>query len=72
MAHNLQSPSNIASYLVILFVHLYVSFVNYNRATYLSLIPKGDIKIAAVPTLMLPQPPSQYTCHGDSVTGPLV
>jgi hypothetical protein len=71
MAHNLRRPSNTASYSVILLIHLYVSFVNCNSVAYLNLILEGDIKIVATHAV-LPQAPSQYTCHDESVIDPSV
>jgi hypothetical protein len=35
-------------------------------------MPEGDIKIAAAPAPETHQAPSQYTCHGVSITGPSV
>jgi hypothetical protein len=53
-------------------VHLSISLVICSRVTYLSLTPKGDIKIVEAPAPALPQAPSQYTSHGDSGTRPLI
>jgi hypothetical protein len=39
MVRSLGSPSNTASYLAMLFVHLSISFVNYRHAAYLNLMP---------------------------------
>jgi hypothetical protein len=72
MTHSLRSPNNTASYLAILFVHLFFSFVNCNRVAYLSLMSEGDTRIVAALAPALPQAPSQYTYHYVSVTGPSV
>jgi hypothetical protein len=72
ITHSLRSPSNTTSYSAILLVHLSMSLVNWRRAAYLNLMPEGEIRIAAAPTPVQPQAPSQYTCHGVSVMGPSV
>jgi hypothetical protein len=51
MSHSFWSPNSTASYLAILFMHLFVSLVNCSRAMYLNLIPRGDIKIIEAPAL---------------------
>jgi hypothetical protein len=53
MAHSLLSPNNTASYSAMLLLHLTVSVVNCKCTTYLSLMPKGDIKIVATPAPVL-------------------
>jgi hypothetical protein len=72
MAHSLRSPSNTTSYSAILFVHLYVSFVNCRHAAYLSLMPESDTMTVVAPAPVLLQAPSQYTCYGMLETGPSV
>jgi hypothetical protein len=47
MAHNLRSPNKIASYSVILLVHLSTLLLNYNLDAYRNLIPGGEVNIAA-------------------------
>jgi hypothetical protein len=49
-------------------LHLSTSAVNYNSATYLSLMPEGDFSIVVALAPKTPQAPSQYTCHGVSTT----
>jgi hypothetical protein len=68
MAHSLQSPSSTALYSAVLFMHLSTSLMNIRCAAYLSLMPEGEIRIAIAPALVPPQTPSQYICHGVSVT----
>jgi hypothetical protein len=53
-------------------LHLSISAVNYSCATYLSLMPEGDISIAAAPALEVHQAPSQCTSHGVSIIIPSV
>jgi hypothetical protein len=55
-----------------LLLHLFVSVVNCNHMAYLSLMPKGDIRIVTALAPNLPKAPSHYTCHGISITGPSV
>jgi hypothetical protein len=59
-----------ASYSMILFVHLSISLVNYNLAAYLSLILYGEISMAVAPAPTLPQALSQHISHGDLGIGP--
>jgi hypothetical protein len=66
IARNLRNPNNIASYSAMLLLHLSIYAVNYKHAVYLSLMPEGDIRIAAAPAL------SQYTCHSVSIIEPSV
>jgi hypothetical protein len=53
----------IALYSVLLFVHW-----NSSLATYLSLMPDGEVRIVAISSLANPQAPSMCTIHIGSVT----
>jgi hypothetical protein len=72
IARNLRRPSNTASYSAIFLMQLFVSAVNCSHTAYLSLMPEGEISIAAVLALETPQALSQCTCHGVSNTMPSV
>jgi hypothetical protein len=54
IAHNLRMLSNTASYSTMLLLLLSVSVVNCKHTTYLSLMPEGDIRIAAA---LVPETP---------------
>jgi hypothetical protein len=47
-----------ASYSTILLVHLSKSIVKLNRATYLYLAPKGEVRTTTAPATLCPQAPS--------------
>jgi hypothetical protein len=66
----LRRPSSTASYSAILLLHLSVSAMDCSHATYLSLMPEGDINIAAASAPVVHQAMSQCTCHGVSITIP--
>jgi hypothetical protein len=72
IARSLRRPNSIASYSAMLLLHLSTSTVNCSHAAYLSLMPEGDVSIAAAPASETPQAPSQYTCHDVSTTVPSV
>jgi hypothetical protein len=52
-----------ASYSALLFVHW-----NSSLATYLSFMPDGEVRMAAIHALVAPQAPSVLTVHIGSVT----
>jgi hypothetical protein len=72
MAHSLRSPNSIALYSAILLVHLSISLMNCRPAAYLNLMLEGEIRTVAALASVLHQAPSQYTCHGVSVTKPSI
>jgi hypothetical protein len=59
MALNFWSPSNMVSYFTMLLVHLSASLLNYILAAYHSLIPEGEMSMAADLAPVAPQAPSQ-------------
>ena len=62
-ARSFDRASMIASYSTLLFVHW-----NSSLAAYTSLIPDGEVKIAAIPALAEPHAMSVCTVHIGSVT----
>ena len=62
-ARSFDRASLIASYSALLFVHW-----NSSLAAYLSLIPDGEVKIAAILAPAYPHAPSVCTVHIGSVT----
>ena len=62
-ARGFDRASMIASYSALLFVHW-----NSSLTAYLSLIPDGEVKIAAIPAPADPHAPSMCTIHIGSVT----
>ena len=62
-ARGFDRASMIASYSTLLFVHW-----NSSLAAYLSLIPDGEVKIAAILAPADPHAPSMCTVHIGSVT----